>query len=63
MSARAIVSDAPHKAAEERVSKAGKPFATLTLRENFNGSPRVSWKLTVDVFLSAHRRGKGRSDV
>ena len=40
MSARAIVSGALHKAAEERTSKAGKQFATLTLRENFNGSTR-----------------------
>ena len=38
MSARAIVSGALHKAAEERTSKAGKQFATLTLRENVNGS-------------------------
>jgi hypothetical protein len=43
MSARAIVSGALHKAAEERTSKAGKPFATLTIRENVNGSTRW-WK-------------------
>jgi single-stranded DNA-binding protein len=43
MSARAIVSGALHKAAEERISKAGKQFATLTLRENVNGSTRW-WK-------------------
>jgi hypothetical protein len=40
VSARAIVSGALHKAAEERRSKVGKPFATLTLRENVNGSTR-----------------------
>lgn len=40
MSARAIVSGALHKAAEERTSKAGKQFATLTIRENVNGSTR-----------------------
>jgi hypothetical protein len=40
MSARAIVSGALYKAAEERTSKAGKPFATLTIRETFNGSTR-----------------------
>jgi hypothetical protein len=43
MSVRAIVSGALHKAAEERTSKAGKPFATLTLRENVNSSTRW-WK-------------------
>jgi single-stranded DNA-binding protein len=37
---RAIVSGALHKAAEERTSKAGKPFATFTIRENVNGSSR-----------------------
>ena len=40
MSARAIVSGSIHKAPEERVSKAGKPFATFKLRENVNGSTR-----------------------
>lgn len=43
MSARAVVSGALHRAAEERVSKARKPFATFTLRENANGSTRW-WK-------------------
>jgi single-stranded DNA-binding protein len=37
---RTIVSGALHKAVEERVSKAGKPFATFTIRENVNGSTR-----------------------
>jgi hypothetical protein len=40
MSLRGIVIAAPHKAAEERTSKAGKPFATLTLRESVNGATR-----------------------
>jgi hypothetical protein len=41
MSTRAIVSGALHKAAEERISvKTGKRFATLTIRENVNGSTR-----------------------
>jgi single-stranded DNA-binding protein len=40
MTARAIVSGAVHKAAEERTSKNGNPFATLTIRENVNGSTR-----------------------
>ena len=40
MSARAIVSGALHKAAEERTSKAGNQFATFTIRENVNGSTR-----------------------
>jgi single-stranded DNA-binding protein len=40
MSARAIVSGAMHKAAEERISKAEKRFATFKLRENVNGSTR-----------------------
>jgi hypothetical protein len=41
MSTRAIVSGALHKAAEERTSvKTGKRFATLTIRENVNGSTR-----------------------
>jgi hypothetical protein len=40
MSARAIVSGALHKAAEERTSRAGNPFATFTVRENVNGSTR-----------------------
>jgi hypothetical protein len=37
---RAIVSGTLHKAAEERTSKAGNPFATFTIRENVNGSSR-----------------------
>jgi single-stranded DNA-binding protein len=37
---RAIVSGTLHKAAEERTSKAGNPFATFTIRENVNGSTR-----------------------
>jgi single-stranded DNA-binding protein len=37
---RAIVSGTLHKAAEERTSKAGNPFATFTLREKVNGSTR-----------------------
>jgi hypothetical protein len=40
MTARAIVSGALHKAAAERTSKAGKQFATLTIRENVNGLTR-----------------------
>ena len=40
MTARAIVSGAVHKAAEERTSKAGNQFATFTIRENVNGSTR-----------------------
>ena len=40
MSARAIISGALHKAAEERTSKAGNQFATFTIRENVNGSTR-----------------------
>ena len=40
MSARALVSGALLKAAEERTSKAGNPFATFTLREKVNGSTR-----------------------
>jgi hypothetical protein len=40
MTARAIVSGALHKAAEERTSKNGNPFATFTIRENVNGSTR-----------------------
>jgi single-stranded DNA-binding protein len=40
MSARAIVSGAMHKAAEERTSKAGNQFATFTIREKVNGSTR-----------------------
>ena len=40
MTARAIVSGALHKAAEERTSKAGNQFATFTIRENVNGSTR-----------------------
>jgi hypothetical protein len=47
MTARAIVSGALHKAADERTSKAGKQFATLTLRENVNGSTR-SWRFAFD---------------
>jgi single-stranded DNA-binding protein len=37
---RAIASGTLHKAAEERTSKAGNPFATFTLREKVNGSTR-----------------------
>jgi single-stranded DNA-binding protein len=37
---RALVSGALRKAAEERISKSGKPFATFTIRENVNGSTR-----------------------
>jgi hypothetical protein len=40
MSARTTVSFALHKAAEERTSKPGKRFATLTLHENVNSSTR-----------------------
>jgi hypothetical protein len=40
LSARAIVSGALHKAAEERTSKAGKPFAILTIRGTVDGSTR-----------------------
>jgi single-stranded DNA-binding protein len=40
MSARTIVSGALHKAAEERTSKPGKRFATLTLHENVTSSTR-----------------------
>jgi hypothetical protein len=40
MSARAIVSGVLFKAPIEKVSKAGNPFATLSIRENHNGSTR-----------------------
>jgi single-stranded DNA-binding protein len=40
MSARALVNGALHKAAEERTSKAGTRFSTLTHREKVNGSTR-----------------------
>jgi hypothetical protein len=40
MSTRGIVSGALHKAAEERTSKAGKKFATFTIRESLNGATR-----------------------
>ena len=40
MSARAIVSGALHKSAEERTSKNGNPFATFTIRESLNGATR-----------------------
>ena len=37
---RAIVSGALHKAAAERTSKNGNPFATFTIRESLNGATR-----------------------
>jgi hypothetical protein len=40
MSARAIVFRTRHKAAEERTSKARKPFATFIVRESVNGTTR-----------------------
>jgi hypothetical protein len=40
MSARAIVSGVLFKAPIEKASKAGKPFATFTIRENLNGATR-----------------------
>jgi hypothetical protein len=40
MSARAIVSGALHKTAEERTLRARNQFATFTIRENVNGSSR-----------------------
>ncbi len=43
MSARAIVTGSLYRAAEERTSKNGKPFATFTLREAINGATRW-WK-------------------
>jgi hypothetical protein len=39
----AIVSGALNKAVEERVSKAGKPYATFTACESVNGSRRF-WR-------------------
>jgi hypothetical protein len=40
MSARAIVSGVLFKAAIEKASKAGNPFATFPIRENHNGATR-----------------------
>jgi hypothetical protein len=40
MSTRAILSGAVGKAAELRTSKNGNSFATLSIRENVNGSTR-----------------------
>jgi len=43
MSARAIVTGSLYRAAEDRISKNGKLFATFTLKENIDGVPRW-WK-------------------
>jgi hypothetical protein len=40
MSARAIVSGVLFKAPIEKATKAGNPFATLSIRENVNGATR-----------------------
>jgi hypothetical protein len=49
MTARAIVSGALHKAAEERTSKAGNQFATFTI-------------ITADAVLSAKARHKPKAE-
>ena len=57
MTARAIVSGAVHKAAEERTSKAGHQFATFTIRENVNGSTRW-WRVVAFPALRHQTLGR-----
>lgn len=105
MSARAIVSGVLFKAPASKVSKGGKPYVTLTIREGSgeaarwwravifgesaieealrlgdgepisvagdfdaelysrpDGAPRITWRITVDSVLSAHRKPKAKSE-